>query len=719
MASPHTPSVPAAPGSETPAVLMPRGALSAEESHDRLVNMILIAVVSVGFLLGVGAWAYQRVGDSLRELRSAGLNAMLQAETRLVTNWIEEKKRDAERWASMPAVSAASSAIAAMAAHGVKPAQICSSAAQRELSETIAPYAQYEEIAAFNLISRDGTILASSHPALCGRRVASAEFVTVLAPAFSGRTVFIRPWPEADRVGGVEGSTLSGLLTWVETPVNGPGGETVAALGFGRQAETGFGKLLALRMGDSSREAYAFGVRGSMLSESRYEADLRATGLLPREGATLGRLAVRDPGGDLLAGFRPATPAADWPFTELARRAIEGLQKEGVTSGMLLDPYRNYRGTEVIGAWQWLPQKELAIAVEIDAKEAYAPLEELRRALELVLGFITVAVLLAVATSLWAIAQRLREARRVGQYELVREIGEGGMSNVYLARHARLKRPTAVKVLKTFMATDEIVARFEREAQLCSQLTHPNTIDIYDYGRTRDGRFYYAMEFLRGISLEELVPKDGPMPTSRAAHLLLQACGSLREAHARGIVHRDVKPHNLMACVHGGQYDVLKVLDFGLVKVVNDPRTRDITQFAKVLGTPLYMAPERLRNPADADARADIYALGAVAFFLVTGRPVFEAPSDHELVYQVLNVPAPSVRERGGADVPEIAVALIARCLEKDREARPQSIEEVAAILAEIARQRPWREEDARAWWHGRAAALGIDWEGATGNVAR
>jgi serine/threonine-protein kinase len=164
-----------------------------------------------------------------------------------------------------------------------------------------------------------------------------------------------------------------------------------------------------------------------------------------------------------------------------------------------------------------------------------------------------------------------------------------------------------------------------------------------------------------------------------------------------------------MLCVRGGQYDIVKVLDFGLVKEVRNPHTRDITQFAKVLGTPLYMAPERLRNPADADARADIYALGAVAFFLLTGKPLFEAATDHDLVYRILNEKAPTMRSAGQAGVPDVLESLVARCLEKSREDRPASIEEVEAILAEAARQRPWREGDARLWWHSRAASFGIE----------
>jgi len=264
-------------------------------------------------------------------------------------------------------------------------------------------------------------------------------------------------------------------------------------------------------------------------------------------------------------------------------------------------------------------------------------------------------------------------------------------------------------MLKPHLATDEAVERFRREAQLCSQLTHPNTVEVFDYGATREGRWYYAMEYLEGVSLEEVVARSGPMPPARVVHALVQACGSLAEAHARGWVHRDVKPQNLMLCARGGRHDFVKVLDFGIVKQLRNPATRDITQYSRVLGTPQYMAPERLRNPADADARADIYALGAVAWFAIAGRVAFEAQTDHDIVYRVLNEPAPSLAA-AAPGVPAALVALVARCLAKDRGERPAHIGEVQAALAAIAREHPWSEADARAWWEaqgppGRAAA--------------
>jgi tRNA A-37 threonylcarbamoyl transferase component Bud32 len=682
-----------------PALLRPPNAASGEEARERLANLVVIVGIVALALAVMGWWSYGQVRQSLRDLRAAGLTALLEAESGALTIWVDEKKRSAERWAADEPVQRSAAALVKLAQGGMDPAAVCRSPARHELLDQIRPFVALEEAVAVNLVARDGAIIAALHDDYCGLTVAKGDFERRLAPVFSGRTVFVRPFTEAERVGSGNRVPFDRPLVWVETPVRGDSGEVIAALGFGRLAEDRFGTLLLFSSTQSTREAYAFDGNGMMLTQSRYLGDLRLAGRVGADETGILRIPVRDPGGDIVAGFRPVTPDADWPLTTLANTAIAAKAAGGPFEGVILEPYRDYRGAAVIGAWRWLREKEMVIAVEIEAGEAYAPLKYLEIAFGTLLGFFAAAMLAAISSSLWAVRLKQREARRVGPYTLEREIGEGGISHVFLARHSLLKRPVAVKVLKPALATDEMVTRFEREVQLCSRLSHPNTIEIYDYGRTREGTFYYAMEYLDGLSLEDLVAREGRLPVSRVVHALRQVCGSLKEAHDRGLVHRDVKPHNLMLCRHGGELDVVKVLDFGLVKELENAHTRDITQFARVLGTPLYMAPERLRNPADADARADVYALGAVAFFLLTGRRIFEAQSDHDLVYQVLNVPAPSIAEAGAGDAPPVLASLVARCVAKERGDRPGSVAEVAAILAQVARERPWREEDAAAWW--------------------
>jgi serine/threonine-protein kinase len=365
---------------------------------------------------------------------------------------------------------------------------------------------------------------------------------------------------------------------------------------------------------------------------------------------------------------------------------------------VLIDPYRNYRGTEVVGAWRWLPDHGIGIGVEVSAAEAYAPLRYLTFAFWAVFSLAMIGVGVAILS--WLFAERAwREGRHLGPYRIGERIGEGGTATVYRATHALLKRPTAVKILKPHMTADEIVARFEREVQLASRLTHPSAIEIYDFGRTRDGTFYYAMEYLDGLSLAELVERDGPLPPGRAAHVLKHVCEALREAHGQGLVHRDIKPQNIMLCQRGGDYDVVKVLDFGLAKDLYSTETRDITRYARVLGTPLYMAPERIGNPGVADALTDLYSVGALAFNLLTGRPVFDAPTAPDLEHAILESTPPTVSAIAGAPIPRALDDLVARLLAKDPRDRPQSADSVINVLTAVLAAHPWHRDDARRWW--------------------
>ena len=432
------------------------------EAHRRfwlIVDAMLAALVVVAI---TGFWAYSHMRTSLRDVRSAGLVSLLEAESRALQLWIDEKKLDAERWASTPAVQREAAALASLAGTG----NVCAAAPQRALREEIAPYSAVEEISTFNLIARDGRIISSPHARYCGL-VVTPGFLAGIAPVFEGRTVFLRPWQERERVGAIDALVFDRPLVWVETPVRAKDGTVVAALGFGRIAEERFAKLLLLTGGGTSRDVYAFDERARMATHSRYRAELARVGAIDASQAAPPGLEVRDPGGDLLAGFRPPQQPSERPLTELARAALE--RTEG-TEGVVLEPYRNYRGADVIGAWRWLPIARMAIAVEVEAAEAYGPLKYLQTAFEVLFALVLVSMTAAASTSLWAVRVRMREAKRLGPYRIEREIGEGGMSRVYLARHSHLDRLAAIKVLKPHLATEEALARFQREAKLCSQL---------------------------------------------------------------------------------------------------------------------------------------------------------------------------------------------------------------------------------------------------------
>jgi serine/threonine-protein kinase len=265
-----------------------------------------------------------------------------------------------------------------------------------------------------------------------------------------------------------------------------------------------------------------------------------------------------------------------------------------------------------------------------------------------------------------ALRKEASAARQLGQYRLKRHIGTGGMGEVYLAEHVLLRRPCAVKVIRPDRAGDsEVLRRFEREVQVLATLRHPNTVQIYDYGHARDGTFYYVMEYLPGLNLEQLVKRQGPLSPEHAIHLLLQICGALREAHAAGLVHRDVKPSNIMTYEHSGLRDVAKLLDFGLVHVPGPSGSGRLTDLGQIAGTPAYLSPEQAASKEGLDARTDVYSLGAVAYFLLTGRPPFvREKAMQTLVAHVHDPVEPMEKLRPG--LPVDLQKVVMRCLEKD-----------------------------------------------------
>jgi CHASE1-domain containing sensor protein len=322
---------------------------------------------------------------------------------------------------------------------------------------------------------------------------------------------------------------------------------------------------------------------------------------------------------------------------------------------------------------------------------------------------------LVTITALRTISRLRRQAEKVGPYKLVRKLGKGAMGVVWEARHALLRRPTAVKLLAPGTEGERAIARFEREVQLTAGLTHPSTIAIYDYGRTNERVFYYAMELLHGINLGQLVEYDGALPAGRVVHLLRQACGALTEAHAAGLIHRDIKPQNLMLCVYGGIPDFLKILDFGLVKEVGDvehaedaaPGAHDaaLSQDGSLLGTPLYMAPEGMSDPGKLDARADIFGLGAVGYYLLTGSPPFPGRTALEVFKREREGPPAAIPGANDLEGVLELECLIRRCLSFQRTDRPGSAEELDAALEACGVAPVWTTAQARAWWKDRGAA--------------
>lgn len=593
-------------------------------------------------LVALGWWTYRAVEGSLQELRAVTMRSLLDAQVNAMRVWVREETGDAERVAREPEVREAIGALLAIAGRaGAAPADYCTGAARERLEQVLSPLLRDIGDSTFNVVLPSGHLVATRFPEYCGLSVTAELFLPQLAAVFRGESRFIRPFRDAERVAAPPLLREGPAFGWIVTPVRDEAGRVIASLGIAEPADGTWSAILAAARPGITGDVFAFDERGERLSQGRFGGPARVA----------------------IPGLDPAS--------------LERSQGETTT------PYRNARGAQVIGAWRWLPDLGMGVAIEIEAAEAYAPLQYLRTAFGVVFGALVLAAAAALASwlSLLRLRGELGGQRRIGAYRLEKPIGEGGMANVYLARHDLLKRPCALKLLKPARATDEMVARFEREVQMASALAHPNVVEIYDYGRSREGLFYYAMEYLEGINLGELVARDGPVPVARALPILRQVCAGLAAAHRAGLVHRDIKPENIMVCRRGGAEDVVKILDFGLAKSTVTAHSRDLTRGLRILGTPIYMAPERLRNPADVDARADIYAFGAVAYFILSGRRPFEGADDLAITTRVLNEEPPLLSAVAPQPIPQALDLMVQACLEKQRENRPQRVADVAEAL--------------------------------------
>jgi hypothetical protein len=322
--------------------------------------------------------------------------------------------------------------------------------------------------------------------------------------------------------------------------------------------------------------------------------------------------------------------------------------------------------------------------------------------------FVAAGLAYITARAVYRLGRDVKQAQEMGSYRLVEQLGQGGMGEVWRARHRMLVRPAAIKLIHPDALgmdpkeAEVLISRFEREAQVTASLQSPHTVELYDFGTTEDGTFYYVMELLEGIDLEQMVSRFGALPPERVVHVLRQVCESLGEAHRRGLVHRDVKPANVYLCERAFEHDFVKVLDFGLVKwhtALPTDEDLHLSQTGTILGTPSYMAPEIARGEGPVDGRADLYAVGCLAYWLLTGRLVFEERSYPAMLLAHANKqPIPPSR-RAEQPVPEALDALVLSCLEKEPGRRVKTAEDLVAQLEQVQLENPWTQERAESWW--------------------
>jgi serine/threonine protein kinase len=524
----------------------------------------------------------------------------------------------------------------------------------------------------------------------------------LLARTLKAGAIVTPPIPSAALLRDSSGELRAGLPTmFALAALRDLTGDVIGILGLRIRPETDFVRILQTARPGSTGDTFAFDKDGLLLSESRFTRDLIRLGLVPDQPGARSQLAVslRDPGINMKRGARPQKTRGEQPLTLMAASATNGNSNVNVTG------YRDYRGVPVVGAWTWLDEYGMGIAIEKEVDEAYHTLSILRRTFWGLFGLLAASGMLILVFSL--AMSRLQKAaqnaslvaKELGQYQLEAKLGEGGMGVVYRGRHRMLRRPTAIKLLHPDKTTDATIARFEREVQLTCQLNHPNTIAIYDYGRTPEGVFFYAMEFLEGLNLDTLVVRYGPQSEGRVIYILRQVCGSLAEAHDIGLVHRDIKPANIVLSRRGGESDVAKVLDFGLVKAIDSNKEASLTSAGAVIGTPLYMAPEAIDTPEKVDGRSDLYAVAAVGYFLLTGTPPFEGQSVIEICMHHARTPPEPPSARLKRPVSADLEAALLKGLAKNPAERFATAREFAAALAACSTAGAWTSRQADDWW--------------------
>lgn len=663
-------------------------------------------IIAIAVLATIGLATKSLIESTIKHSLREELQTFVELESAMLGHWRGVQQSTAEGLAnSLPIRSAVYRLLEHEENAG---AAVVDADIRKELERQLAAAMASHHFEGFFVADRKQKILDSSQPILIGQP-ALAEYRGYINDCLDGKTVVSPPFASLGAAPDERGAMRVGAPTIVVcAPVRDESFQVVAALGILIDPRREFTRIVEKGRIGKTAESYAFNAEGVMVSSSRNEEQLILLGILPDQenASSMLQVSLRDPGGNMLIGYRPRERRAALPLTKMAADAIAG------NSGVDVDGYRDYRGATVVGAWKWLPEQQIGLAMEIEAAEAFRPLVILRWTFFSLFGLLSLASLGIFIVSV--MTARLRreaqksaiKAQQLGQYTLEAKLGEGGMGVVYKGHHAMMRRPAAIKMLDIDKMTDDALARFEREVQITCQLNHPNTIAIYDYGRTPEGIFFYAMEYIEGINLQALVQQYGPQPEERVIHILRQICGSLFEAHSMGLVHRDIKPANVMLARRGCKPDVVKVLDFGLVKSISD--NADSGSNPSLTGTPLYMSPEAITSPLSVDACSDLYAVGAVGYFLLTGRPVFEADSLTSLCKKHVDEdPAPPSRYSPTPVSEELEYALIS-CLEKRRTKRPQTARDLIALLNKSPLAYAWTDDRGETWWsrHERATRI-------------
>ncbi|MEL6104795.1 MAG: protein kinase [Planctomycetota bacterium] len=665
------------------------GLLSQRASRQRRLNSGWLWLAAVLPTALIGWLTYRQVEADLRASAAGELVGTAESLGATVDRFLSAKARLVESWSDREGLREAAAGLVAVARNESPKESLRRSPHAKAIREHLVSSSRREDIK-YVVWDRTGTIIASWLPdgADIGGSVAP-DGAGNLARAMRGETVLFGPEVLQEDGSGFQPETRLPVMAEI-IPIRDADDKIIATmLVRGMSIFEDFDRMFAETSEHHGLDAYAVNRSGMMISNS----PTGRSALGDQVESLACRIRLSDPG---------ASPNEDSLLPTARRRQPLCYSAVGVSSGRSGErfvEYRNYLGQRVIGAWRWLDAWEMGVVVERPASSVFAS------ARFVAFGFIGLGSVLSLTAFLAAarIARRTAmahaEVHPLSRYEILNELGSGGMGVVYRAKHNQLGRDTALKVLRSDRPNTEDRLRFDREARLAASLGSPHTVTIYDYGVSEEGEAYCVMEFLQGITLYDVVARSGFQSYGRALYILRQICDSLGEAHKLGLVHRDVKPQNVMLSHDPSVGDWAVVFDFGLAKPLEPDAGAYQTAETIWAGTPMYMAPERYREPNKIDPRSDIYSIGCILYFLLSGRPPFIECDPESLFALVLAEQPISIHVHRDEDVPEDIECLVQRCMAKSLDDRYRSVEQLAADLDRLTSKYAWSIEQSRSWW--------------------
>ncbi|RCU50537.1 serine/threonine protein kinase [Corallincola luteus] len=631
-----------------------------------------IAITSI-ILIALGLFLRFHLIEAAEDLFESKIKQQLDSQSAALKFWLKTETNLATRIASRHRVLKLLQQIES--ASVTKKAEL-----QKSLSEIVDQELSFSDSAGFLIINKDGYVVASTNRGHINQQLprASVRLIEVVSES----TFRLSEVMHSDDF--LPDQNLPPILliaTRIEQMENRGYYYLVELL----DASIEFNAITSLYRSDEQIEMYYFNSDGLMISESPLLAEIKQRGLLLNDqiNSTILNVKLVDPVSKSQLPIFPVQHALS------------------IGNATKFEHYRSYRDEDVLGVWIWVDELNIGLVVEVNKEEMLQLLSPLLFTELMMFALLTLSAIAMVIYQmrLRRLDDQVNAFEKLGQYKLEKKIGEGGIGSVYLAQHALLRRPTALKVLKRSLLSEEVIDRFELEVQQTALLGHPNTIQVYDYGLSPDGTFYYAMEYVRGFTLADYISEFGAMPQERVIAILLQVCGSLAEAHSRGLIHRDIKPPNIMLSEQGGIFDHVKVLDFGLVKDISDPEATQLTQTQSIAGTPSYIAPERLQDPKICDPRTDIYALGAVAYNMLSGKDLFTGTNALQIALAALKEKPVPITEVVPSPIEAKLAALVMQCVSREPAQRPRDIFEIIEILEPLQRIHPWSQQHAKNWW--------------------